>query len=141
MDQLRTLYRPVGFEELQLIQASAMRQFPPRLPEQPIFYPVLTHEYAQQIAKQWNTKDSGGRPTRVGFVTAFDLPTEYLKRYEERTVGSTVHRELWVPAEELEIFNREIRGRIRVVDVFYGDEYQGLRYDLEALNTVSDIKP
>lgn len=34
------LYRPVGLEELKLIAASNFRAFPPRLPEQPIFYPV-----------------------------------------------------------------------------------------------------
>lgn len=36
------LYRPVGVAELRLIARSGFREFPPRLPEQPIFYPVLT---------------------------------------------------------------------------------------------------
>jgi hypothetical protein len=135
---MRTLYRPVGVAELELIRGSGMQRFPPRLPEQPIFYPVLNREYAQQIAKQWNTKDSAGRPTQAGFVTAFDLPIAFLGRYEERTVGNSVHRELWVPAEELDVFNREILGRIRIVDAFYGDDYQGLRYDLEAINSESE---
>ena len=98
MTHLRTLYRPVGLEELELIRASGMKYFPPRLPEQPIFYPVLTREYAQQIAEQWNTKDSAGHAARAGFVTAFDLPAEYLEHFRERTVGSSLHRELWVPA-------------------------------------------
>jgi hypothetical protein len=52
-----TLYRPVGRRELDLIRDSGMRAFPPRLPEQPIFYPVLTLEYARRIARDWNTKD------------------------------------------------------------------------------------
>lgn len=43
-----TLWRPVGPDELQLIEKAAMRAFPPRLPGQPIFYPVLTEEYAVQ---------------------------------------------------------------------------------------------
>jgi hypothetical protein len=33
-----TLFRPVGPEELALIEASGWREFPPRLPDQPIFY-------------------------------------------------------------------------------------------------------
>jgi hypothetical protein len=37
-----TLWRPVGPAELALIREAEMRAFPPRLPEQPIFYPVLT---------------------------------------------------------------------------------------------------
>jgi hypothetical protein len=46
-----TLWRPVGPTELELIRRSGMRAFPPRLPEQPIFYPVLTEEYAVKIAR------------------------------------------------------------------------------------------
>ena len=37
-----TLWRPAGPQELKLIEASGMREFRPRLPDQPIFYPVLT---------------------------------------------------------------------------------------------------
>src|SRR5512139_3324037 len=63
-----TLYRPVGPAELDLIEASGWRKFPPRLPEQPIFYPVLNEGYAAQIAQRWNVPESG-----VGYVTAFDV--------------------------------------------------------------------
>jgi len=62
-EQTTILYRPVGRGELELIRASGFREFPPRLPEQPIFYPVLTEEYATQIARDWNTKDE-----RSGFA-------------------------------------------------------------------------
>jgi hypothetical protein len=41
-----TLWRPVGPAELDLIRASGMTAFPPRLPDQPIFYPVTTEDYA-----------------------------------------------------------------------------------------------
>ena len=51
------LYRPVGESELILIAESKYTAFPPRLPEQPIFYPVLNEQYAAEIAKRWNTKD------------------------------------------------------------------------------------
>src|SRR2546430_15196081 len=67
-----TLYRPVGPKELALIQASAWREFPPRLPGQPIFYPVLNEEYATQIARDWNAKRDGG-----GYVTRFRVRAEY----------------------------------------------------------------
>jgi len=42
----KTLYRPGGPKELALIEASGWKEFPPRLPEQPIFYPVINEEYA-----------------------------------------------------------------------------------------------
>ena len=51
------LYRPVGQREYELIEATGFRRFPPRLAEQPFFYPVANKEYAAQIARDWNTKD------------------------------------------------------------------------------------
>ncbi len=49
--QTTTLYRPVGPEELAWIRESGFRAFPPRLPEQPIFYPVMIEPSAAQIAR------------------------------------------------------------------------------------------
>jgi hypothetical protein len=109
------LYRPVGDAELGLIAESGFKAFPPRLPEQPIFYPVLNEEYATQIARDWNTRHSAGRK---GYVTRFRVRSKFLERYEVRTVGGSVHRELWVPAAELEEFNRNILGLIEVVSEF-----------------------
>ncbi|MFD1217209.1 hypothetical protein [Microbulbifer celer] len=39
-------YRPVGQKELDLVKESSYKAWPPRLPEQPIFYPVTNEEYA-----------------------------------------------------------------------------------------------
>jgi hypothetical protein len=109
----KTLYRPVGRKELSLIEASGWRAFPPRLPDQPIFYPVMNEEYAIQIARDWNVPQSG-----AGYVTRFEVDAAFLKRYEEQVVGGSVHRELWVPAEELEEFNKHIVGVIEVTQRF-----------------------
>ncbi len=54
-----TLYRPVGPEELELIRQGGFMAFPPRLPEQPIFYPVLTEVCAVKSARDWNVPASG----------------------------------------------------------------------------------
>src|SRR5258706_15503536 len=111
--QTVTLYRPVGPKELELIEASGWREFPPRLPEQPIFYPVLNEEYATQIARDWNVKDSG-----VGYVTRFRVRKDFIARYQVRTVGNSTHQELWIPAEELAALNDNIVGDIEVVAEF-----------------------
>lgn len=108
-----TLYRPVGPRELALIEASGWREFPPRLPEQPIFYPVLNEEYATQIARDWNVRQSGS-----GFVTRFGVDADFIHRYPVQTVGAAVHQELWVPAEELADFNQHIVGLIEVIAEF-----------------------
>jgi hypothetical protein len=108
-----TLYRPVGPKELALIEASSWRAFPPRLPEQPIFYPVTNEDYAVQIARDWNVRADGS-----GFVTRFKVDAEYAARFPKKVVGSKVHEELWVPAEELSEFNAKILGEIEVIHSF-----------------------
>jgi hypothetical protein len=108
-----TLFRPVGPKELELIRASGYKAFPPRLPDQPIFYPVTNRAYATQIARDWNVKASG-----AGFVTRFAVRAEYLSRFPIQTVGGAIHSEYWVPAEELEEFNASIVGLIEVVEEF-----------------------
>jgi hypothetical protein len=108
-----TLYRPVGPEELALIAASCWKEFPPRLPDQPIFYPVTNEAYATQIARDWNVKASG-----AGFVTKFEVDAYFLSRYQVQQVGGSIHTEYWIPAEELTEFNANIRGLITVVAEF-----------------------
>lgn len=107
------LYRPVGQAELDLIIAADYRAYPPRLPGQPIFYPVLNERYAWEIAQRWNKKsaDSG----YAGYVTTFEMDDSYLSKYQIQTVGAGYHQEFWIPAEELDEFNRHIIGRITVL--------------------------
>jgi hypothetical protein len=109
-----TLYRPVGAAELALIQKSGFKRFPPRLPEQPIFYPVLNEEYATQIARDWNAKSSGS-----GFVTRFQMNAWFLSVYDVHTVGSAIHTEYWIPAEDLPQFNENIVGDIEVIAEYH----------------------
>jgi hypothetical protein len=113
-----TLFRPVGPKELDLIGQSGFREFPPRLPDQPIVYPVLNQEYAEQIAREWNAKDASRG--YAGYVTRFEVDSDFLARYEPKQVGAALHQELWVPAEELADFNRNIVGPIEVVAEFHG---------------------
>lgn len=114
-----TLFRPVGTAELRLIEENGWRAFPPRLAHQPIFYPVLDEDYAVQIARDWNTRDAASG--HAGYVTRFAVRADFLARYEVRTVGARRHRELWIPAEELEEMNRNIVGEIEVIAEFRGD--------------------
>lgn len=122
-----TLYRPVGLKELELIIESGYQKFPPRLEWQPIFYPVLNQEYAEQIAFKWNTGDEGSG--YCGIVLRFDLPTEYFKKYEVQNVGGFIHNELWIPAEDLDEFNNQIIGQIQIVSTFLGDLFDSLQDD------------
>ena len=110
------LFRPVGAKELELIKQAGWRSFPPRLPEQPIFYPVLNARYAGVIAGRWNTKaaNSGFK----GYVTRFAVEDEYISRLEQDQAGASYHMDYWIPAEELAEFNRHIVGEIEVIQTF-----------------------
>lgn len=108
-----TLWRPTGPTELALVEESGWRAWPPRLPDQPIFYPVLNEDYATRIARDWNVKASG-----VGYVTRFDVAAEFLDRYEVQQVGGQTILEYWIPAEDLAELNAHIVGRIEVVAEF-----------------------
>ncbi len=119
-----TLWRPTGPEELDLVRASGWREWPPRLPDQPIFYPVLNEDYAARIAREWNLPRSG-----AGYVTRFDVDADFAARYPVRQAGGRTILELWVPAEELEEFNAHLVGPIRLVLSFLPEHPEGLRHD------------
>jgi len=117
------LFRPVGLKELELIADANFAAFPPRLPEQPIFYPVLNVEYARAIARDWNTDDE--RSGFVGFVTVFEVDDDYVRQFPVQVVGGREVQELWVPAEELATFNSKIVGKIRVIESYVGTRFGG----------------
>lgn len=107
------LFRPTGPKELALVAESGYKRWPPRLPEQPIFYPVTNQKYAEEIATRWNVRDSG-----AGYVTRFRVKKEFMDKYEIQTVGASNHTEWWIPAEELEELNDNIVGLIEVISEF-----------------------
>ena len=109
-----TLYRPTGPEELVLIKASGYKRWPPRLPEQPIFYPVTNEQYAIDIASDWNVKASG-----YGCVTRFEVRAEFMNRFRIEKVGGTHHTEWWIPAEQLEDLNDNIVGLIEIIREYH----------------------
>ena len=110
MNETVTMYRPTGPDELKLVAESGYKRWPPRLPEQPFFYPVTNEEYAKEIAMKWNVKSSG-----VGYLTKFKVKKEFIANYELHKVGGSNHEEWWIPAKDLDILNENIVGLIKVV--------------------------
>ena len=112
-DEFVTLWRPIGPAELELIRKTGMRAFPPRLPEQPIFYPVLSKECAVKIARDWNVPTYGR-----GYVTQFIVLKQFLDKYTVHKVGNSDHQEYWIPADDLSAFNAALVGEIEVIAEF-----------------------
>ncbi len=107
------LYRPIGPGEYDILEQTGWKAWPPRLPEQPIFYPVLNEEYAKEITEKWNVKDFG-----AGWVTKFAVKKSFLDNYEVKVVGAKQHQEYWIPAEELDELNVNIVGTIEVISSY-----------------------
>ena len=107
------MYRPTGPQELALVERSGFKAWPPRLPEQPIFYPVTNQDYAAQIARDWNLPASG-----YGCVTRFRVRASFMAQFPTHQVGDSTHTEWWIPAEQLEELNHHIVGLIEVIQEF-----------------------
>lgn len=107
------LYRPVGPAELDLVRQSGWTAFPPRLPHQPVFYPVLDEAYAAEIARDWNVRESG-----EGHVLRFEVDNAFLAGYGIAIAGGKSRREYWIPAADMDKFNGALKGPIQLVASF-----------------------
>ena len=119
--EITPLWRPVGLYELVRVIEAGYRAFPPRLVEQPIFYPVLNRPYAEQIAREWNPGDPNSGYS--GFVTQFGVSAAIAAKYPRRVVGGGQHEELWVPAEEQTTLEQAFNGQIEVVVAWLGPQF------------------
>ncbi len=90
-----------------------MHAFPPRLPEQPIFYPVTSEACAVKIARDWNVPPSG-----AGYVTPFAVRKDFLDGFSIHDTGGRERREYWIPVGRLSEFNAAIVGEIEVIAAF-----------------------
>lgn len=115
------LYRPMDIVELRLVYETGMKHFPPRKPEQPIFYPVLNLEYANEIAKQWNAEGEFAS----GYIAKFTIDDKYCAQFETRRVGASRHVELWIPADELSRFNDHIAPPIVIINSYFCANFKG----------------
>ena len=128
----------MGLSELALLWDSGMRRFPPRLSDQPIFYPVLNLEYARQIAREWNPPDKNSG--FAGFVTQFEVSSSHLSKFEIHPAGSAAHREYWIPARELTSFNKAISGLISVEEAYFGANFTGFVPDSDRLTGLNAVE-
>jgi hypothetical protein len=103
-----TLSRPIGEIAVELTGESGRHAFPPRLPEQPFFRPVLNEVHRNQIARSWSTRRWG-----IGYVTNFKVDSESLRQFPLQRAGTRIPQQSWIRAEELEEFNRHIVGSIK----------------------------
>ena len=68
-----------------------------------------------EIASGWNVKYN---EDHRGYVVKFEVDDQYCGQFEVHQVGGAQHKELWVPAEELDVFNEHIIGEIHIMKEF-----------------------
>jgi hypothetical protein len=110
MSDLTVMFRPCNQAELDLVEASGFTAWPPRLPIQPIFYPVTNLEYAREV-NRWNVEQYG-----VGYITRFYVKREFAARFDLHVVGAGYQTEWWIPAEDLPELNANLIGKIEVIE-------------------------
>lgn len=71
-----------------------------------------------ELARDWNTKDEFSG--YVGYVMEFEIKDDFISNYDVHIVGGNIHQEYWIPANELEEFNDNIIGYIKVIDKYSG---------------------
>ena len=111
------LFRPTGPKEIAIVAANGFKRWPPRFPNQPIFYPVTNENYARKIALDWNVKSDG-----ASYVTRFEVDKTFMDRYPIQNVGAGDHTEWWIPAEDLEEMNDNIVGLIEIIAEFHSSD-------------------
>jgi hypothetical protein len=52
-------------------------------------------------------------------VTRFQVRRSFLDNYSIEKAGGAAHSEYWIPAEDLDLFNRAIVGKIQIVAEFH----------------------
>jgi hypothetical protein len=107
------LYKPLSPLQLEEVINSGWSSFAVDSPLQKVFYPKIHRRYAENLARQWDAVQFN-----AGYVVAFDVPTEFMAKYEIQTTAYEEHREYVVPVEELSLFNQNIKGKISVVTTF-----------------------
>jgi hypothetical protein len=116
MVRLRTplrLFKPVGTGAHPRDWLSTV---PTKVADATIFYPVLHEEYAVHIARGRNATDAATAATSLGSGSR----SAFLQNYDVQTVGSSRHRENWIPADDVAAFNDDINGPIEVIYEFQG---------------------
>ncbi len=108
------LYRPVTVQEYEAIAAKDFAGFPKQRNDRPLLTLLLSYEGAKQIARHLHT------PTGEDdvYVLSCMVDDAYIRQFPVQNAGDINRRALWLAAEETDIFNQHLIGKIQVVEHF-----------------------
>ncbi len=116
------LYRPLSAEEYRQIESMEFKGFPARSAGQPLFTALLSHEGASGIARHMRIEKQSEHKV---YVVGFLVEDAYIRQFPVQNTDQPERRALWIPAEEIEILNQHLVGKIRMLDCFTIDRAEG----------------
>lgn len=116
------LYRPLRADEYRAVEALDFKGFPPARADQPLFSVLLSEEGAVQIASRMRLAKTSESTV---YVVSFAVDDAYIRQFPVHKGVSREREALWIPAEELEILNQHLIGKIQVISMFEIDRSDG----------------
>ncbi|MCQ2408197.1 MAG: hypothetical protein MJ065_06670 [Oscillospiraceae bacterium] len=116
------LYRPLISEEYRAVEAMGFEGFPPRSEEQPLFTALLSEEGATQIARHMRISKA---TENFIYVVSFIVDDAYIRQFPVQHAKERERQALWIPADEVEILNQHLIGRIRLLASYQIDRSDG----------------
>lgn len=123
-DKDMKLYRPVGLYEMSKILDLKGEEFPKEFFNHSLCRVIVNLDYALKVARDWNAKDRNSG--YAGFVIEFEVNKSFIDNYTVQCVGKNNGLEYLIPANQISIFNYNIKGKIKIQDAFFGDDYIGI---------------
>ena len=117
------LYRPISADEYAAIKEKEFKGFPHRSAEQPLFTALLSQEGSIQIARRLRVDKQ--TESDMVYVVGFIAEDAYIRQFPVQHADDPERRALWIPAEEIDILNQHLIGKIRVLDSFEIDRSIG----------------
>lgn len=108
------LYRPVTQQEYEAIAALDFGGFPKQQADRPLLTLLLSCEGAKQIARHLHMPDGDGHVYVLGCM----VDDAYIRQFPVQNIEDIQRRALWLAAEETEIFNQHLIGKIRVIEQY-----------------------
>lgn len=116
------LYRPMSAEEYKAVAAKEFRGFPPRTEEQPLFAALLSQTGAERIAKHMRIEK---RAEHTAYVVSFLVEDSFIRQFPVQHDDEPDYRAVWIPAEDVELLNQHLIGKIRMLERFTVDRADG----------------
>lgn len=113
------LYRPVTTSEYKAIEAKSFAGFPrSEKGKQQMFTALLSESGATEIARRMKTAPGDGD---VIYLMRFMVDDAYIRQFPIQNAESEERRAIWIAADEIDILNQHIIGKISVVESFRSD--------------------